>query len=63
MGHSQGKISINKRQKNETDTLDKTFDPNRPAPELTEREMELLREMWNILNKDIAKVGVVTFIE
>lgn len=32
------------------------------VPEVTEREGELLREMWDILKEDIAKVGVITFV-
>jgi hypothetical protein len=36
---------------------------NVPPPEpLTERQKQLLCETWTILEKDIASVGVITFI-
>ncbi|VVC44317.1 Hypothetical protein CINCED_3A019004, partial [Cinara cedri] len=37
--------------------------PIAPPPEpLTTRQKELLTEMWKLLEDDIAKVGVITFV-
>jgi len=37
--------------------------PVMPPPEpLTMRQKELLTEMWKLLEEDIAKVGVITFV-
>lgn len=37
--------------------------PTSPPPEpLTMRQKELLTEMWKLLEEDIAKVGVITFV-
>ena len=40
----------------------KTFDPKRPAPEISEREVEILKECWKIIQQDIANVGIITFV-
>ena len=40
----------------------KTFDPNEPTPELTSEQLELLRDTWQRVQRDVASVGVITFV-
>jgi hypothetical protein len=60
MGSSHGKFVFN------TDSISsnqvKLFNPNDPVPEVTSEEVKILKEMWAIVNNDISKVGVITFV-
>jgi len=38
------------------------FDPCDPEPLLSEKDGELLRQVWANLKDDIHKVGVITFV-
>ena len=40
----------------------KTFHPNEPTPELTSEQLELLRDTWQLVQRDVASVGVITFV-
>jgi len=40
----------------------KTFDPKEPTPELTSEQLELLRDTWQRVQRDVASVGVITFV-
>ncbi|WAR15137.1 CYGB1-like protein [Mya arenaria] len=44
---------------NETST---TFDPQKPPPEISQRDVDILRDCWNIVQQDVAKVGIITFV-
>ncbi|XP_052760571.1 uncharacterized protein LOC128203274 isoform X2 [Mya arenaria] len=43
--------------------LSTTFDPQKPPPEISEREKEILTECWKIVQQDVAKVGIITLFE
>lgn len=57
-----------KRLSSRQNTLleEEEFPPEPPAPPppepLTMRQKELLTETWKLLEEDIAKVGVITFV-
>lgn len=63
-----GSTRHNKRLSSRQNTLleEEEFPPEppaSPAPEpLTMRQKELLTETWKLLEEDIAKVGVITFV-
>ncbi|WAR15132.1 CYGB1-like protein [Mya arenaria] len=38
------------------------FDPQKTAPEISEREVEILKDCWNIVQRDVAKVGIISFV-
>lgn len=63
-----GSTRHNKRLSSRQNTFleEEEFPPEPPAippPEpLTMRQKELLTEMWKLLEEDIAKVGVITFV-
>ena len=40
----------------------KKFDPNEPTPELTSDQLELLKDTWQRVQRDVASVGVITFV-
>jgi len=40
----------------------KKFDPNEPTPELTLEQLELLRDTWQRVQRDVTSVGVITFV-
>lgn len=64
----EGSTRHNKRLSSRQNTLleEEEFPPEPPAsppPEpLTMRQKELLTETWKLLEDDIAKVGVITFV-
>ncbi|XP_050526146.1 neuroglobin-1-like [Daktulosphaira vitifoliae] len=64
----EGSNRLSKRLSSRQNTLieEEEFLPEPPAlppPEpLTERQKELLTETWKLLEEDIAKVGVITFV-
>lgn len=37
--------------------------PSKPAVPLTEEQKLLIQETWKILEKDIAEVGIIVFIQ
>ncbi|WAR15139.1 CYGB1-like protein [Mya arenaria] len=39
-----------------------TFDPQILPPEISEREVEILKDCWNTVQQDVAKVGIITFV-
>ena len=55
-GHYQVTDSKINRHGNET------FDPNEPTPELTSEQLQLLRDTWQHVQRDVASVGVITFV-
>lgn len=60
-----GKVGRNSRQNTllEEEIADEGKGPTLSEPEpLTERQKQILAENWKILEEDIAKVGVITFI-
>ena len=50
------------RKQNELKSLHKTKNTNFHREELTDAQKEIVKETWNIVREDIAKVGVVTFL-
>lgn len=64
----EGSTKLSKRLSSRQNTFieEEEFPPEPPAlppPEpLTERQKELLTETWKLLEEDIAKVGVITFV-
>lgn len=46
----------------ENNNIKSCFDPAETEPVLTEKEGNLLKEVWENIKEDIHKVGVITFV-
>ncbi|WAR15154.1 CYGB1-like protein [Mya arenaria] len=53
------KSTVIRSNNNETSI---TFDPQKPPPEISEQDVEILKDCWKIVQQDVAKVGVITFV-
>ena len=60
MGLSNGKTIHDKDKK--IKKISKVFNPTDPVPEVSAYEVKILKEMWAIVNDDISKVGIITFV-
>ncbi|WAR15138.1 CYGB1-like protein [Mya arenaria] len=38
------------------------FDPQKATPEISEREVEILKDCWKLVQQDVVKVGIITFV-
>ncbi|WAR15142.1 CYGB1-like protein [Mya arenaria] len=56
---SEKKFAVIKSINKESST---TFDPKNPPPELSEREVQIIKDCWAIVQQSVAEVGIITFV-
>ncbi|XP_045162810.1 neuroglobin-like isoform X1 [Mercenaria mercenaria] len=62
MGNTTTKFENLIHIKKDNNNLKTAFNPADPPPNLSEKDAELLRTVWESLKDDIHKVGVITFV-
>ncbi|WAR15141.1 CYGB1-like protein [Mya arenaria] len=56
---SEKKLAVIRSKNKETLTA---FDPQNPPPEISARDVEILKECWKIVQQNVAEVGIITFV-
>ena len=57
-----GKQCFPSENKNQSSVIFETKHVPENRPELTEEHKQIVRETWNVIKLDIAKIGVVMFM-